>query len=129
MTTKDMVLIEPIAAEDTPKQRVEKRIRQLSTRQADIIAGGIWDAHDYQVRIDECWKIVELLELKTISPISPPVFTLNDEPVEGVTAKLGKKGIAAFVNRKRAAQKKAGDAKKGGERSKGQRTTKVKTGA
>jgi len=44
-------------------------------------------------------------------------------------AKLGKKGIASFVNRKRAAQKKAGDAKKGGERSKGQKTTKVKTGA
>ena len=44
-------------------------------------------------------------------------------------AKLGKKGIAAFVKRKRAAQKKAGDAKKGGERSKGQKTTKVKTGA
>jgi hypothetical protein len=44
-------------------------------------------------------------------------------------AKLGKKGIAAFVNRKRRAQKKAGDAKKGGERKKGQKTTKVKTGA
>ena len=44
-------------------------------------------------------------------------------------AKLGKKGIASFVNRKRAAQKKAGDAKKGGEKSKGQKTTKVKTGA
>jgi len=43
--------------------------------------------------------------------------------------KLGKKGIAAFVNRKRRAQKKAGDAKKGGERKKGQKTTKVKTGA
>jgi len=43
--------------------------------------------------------------------------------------KLGKKGIAAFVNRKRAAQRKAGDAKKGGERKKGQKTTKVKTGA
>ena len=44
-------------------------------------------------------------------------------------AKLGKKGIAGFVKRKRAAQKKAGDAKKGGERKKGQKTTKVKTGA
>jgi len=43
--------------------------------------------------------------------------------------KLGKKGIASFVNRKRRAQKKAGDAKKGGEKRKGQRTTKVKTGA
>ena len=43
--------------------------------------------------------------------------------------KLGKAGIAAFVKRKRAAQKKGGDAKKGGERSKGQKPIKVKTGA
>ena len=43
--------------------------------------------------------------------------------------KLGKKGIAAFVKRKRAAQKKGGDPKKGGERRKGQKTIKVKTGA
>ena len=42
--------------------------------------------------------------------------------------KLGKKGIASFVNRKRKAQKKGGDPKKGGERSKGQKTIKVKTG-
>ena len=43
--------------------------------------------------------------------------------------KLGKKGIASFVKRKRAAQKKGGDPKKGGERRKGQKTIKVKTGA
>ena len=43
--------------------------------------------------------------------------------------KLGKKGIASFVKRKRAAQKKGGDPKKGGERTKGQKTIKVKTGA
>ena len=43
--------------------------------------------------------------------------------------KLGKAGIAAFVKRKRAAQKKGGDAKKGGERSKGQKPIKVKTKA
>ena len=43
--------------------------------------------------------------------------------------KLGPKGRATFVRKKRAAQKKAGDAKKGGEKSKGQKTTKVKTGA
>ena len=42
-------------------------------------------------------------------------------------AKLGKAGRAAFVKRKRAAQKKGGDAKKGGERSKGQKPIKVKT--
>ena len=40
-----------------------------------------------------------------------------------------KKGIASFVKRKRAAQKKGGDPKKGGERRKGQKTIKVKTGA
>ena len=43
-------------------------------------------------------------------------------------AKLGPKGRAAFVKRKRAAQKKAGDAKKGGETKKGQKPTFVKTG-
>jgi len=42
--------------------------------------------------------------------------------------KLGKAGRAAFVKRKRAAQKKGGDAKKGGEQTKGQKTIKVKTG-
>ena len=42
--------------------------------------------------------------------------------------KLGKAGRAAFVNRKRAAQKKGGDAKKGGEQTKGQNPIKVKTG-
>ena len=43
--------------------------------------------------------------------------------------KLGPKGRASFVKRKRAAQKKAGDAKKGGERKKGQKSVNVKTGA
>ena len=43
--------------------------------------------------------------------------------------KLGKKGIANFVKRKRASQKKSGDAKKGGESKKGQKPTYVKTGA
>ena len=42
--------------------------------------------------------------------------------------KLGKAGRAAFVKRKRAAQKKGGDAKKGGEQTKGQTPIKVKTG-
>jgi len=44
-------------------------------------------------------------------------------------AKLGPDGRAAFVKRKRAAQKDAGDAKKGGEQKKGQKPTFVKTGA
>ena len=44
-------------------------------------------------------------------------------------AKLGKKGRASFVKRKRAAQKKGGDAKKGGEKRKAQKSIKVKTGA
>ena len=44
-------------------------------------------------------------------------------------AKLGKKGRASFVRRKRAAQKKGGDATKGGEKRKAQKSIKVKTGA
>jgi hypothetical protein len=44
-------------------------------------------------------------------------------------SKLGKKGIASFVARKRAAQKKGGDAKKGEEKKTGQRPIYVKTGA
>ena len=44
-------------------------------------------------------------------------------------AKLGPKGRAAFVRRKRADQRKAGDAKKGGNRSKGKKPTFSKTGA
>ena len=43
--------------------------------------------------------------------------------------KLGPKGRAAFVRRKRAAQKKAGDTKKGRQRTKGKKPTYAKTGA
>lgn len=43
--------------------------------------------------------------------------------------KLGPKGRATFVRRKRAAQKKSGDAKKGGNRTKGKAPTNSKTGA
>ena len=43
--------------------------------------------------------------------------------------KLGPKGRAAFVRRKRAAQKKAGDTKKGRQRSKGKKPVMSKTGA
>ena len=43
--------------------------------------------------------------------------------------KLGPKGRASFVNRKRADQKKAGDSKKGGNRTKGKTPTFSKTGA
>ena len=42
--------------------------------------------------------------------------------------KLGPKGRAAFVRRKRADQKKSGDAKKGGNRTKGKKPTFSKTG-
>ena len=55
----------------------------------------------------------------------PYVACLSNEKA----AKLGKDGRAAFVKRKRDAQKKAGDAEKGGEKSKGQKPTFVKTGA
>jgi hypothetical protein len=55
----------------------------------------------------------------------PYVACLSNEKA----AKLGKDGRASFVKRKRAAQKKAGDAKKGGEQSKGQKPVMVKTKA
>ena len=44
-------------------------------------------------------------------------------------AKLGPKGRASFVRRKRADQKKSGDSKKGGNRSTGKSPTNSKTGA
>ena len=43
--------------------------------------------------------------------------------------KLGKKGRASFVRRKRRDQKKAGDSKKGKQRSKGKKPVMSKTGA
>jgi hypothetical protein len=43
--------------------------------------------------------------------------------------KLGPKGRAAFVRRKRRDQKKAGDSKKGKQRSKGKKPVMSKTGA
>ena len=44
-------------------------------------------------------------------------------------AKLGKKGRAAFVRRKRRDQKKGGDTKKGRQKSKGKSPVRSKTGA
>ena len=52
------------------------------------------------------------------SNIEPP-FSIQQCP----------KGRASFVRRKRAAQKKGGDAKKGKQRSKGKKPTYTKTGA
>ena len=49
--------------------------------------------------------------------------------VKGNGAKLGPKGRAAFVRRKRRDQKKGGDTKKGGQRSKGKKPVYSKTGA
>ena len=43
-------------------------------------------------------------------------------------AKLGKKGVASFVRRKRKAQKSAGDPDKGGASAKGKKPVNVKTG-
>lgn len=43
--------------------------------------------------------------------------------------KLGKKGRASFVNRKRRDQKKGGDSKKGKQKSKGKKPVYSKTGA
>jgi hypothetical protein len=80
------------------------------------VGGGGWDRYDSSGnRVGKCG------DAKEGDPYSA---CLSKEKAE----KLGKEGRAAFVKRKRAAQKKGGDAKKGGERSKGQKPIKVKTG-
>ena len=79
------------------------------------VGGGGWDRYNSSGdRIGKCG------DAKEGDPYSA---CLSKEKAR----KLGKAGRAAFVKRKRAAQKKAGDAKKGGERSKGQKPIKVKT--
>jgi len=81
------------------------------------VGGGGWDRYNSAgERVGKCG------DAKEGEPYSA---CLSKEKAQ----KLGKAGIAAFVKRKRAAQKKGGDAKKGGERSKGQAPIKVKTGA
>ena len=79
--------------------------------------GGGWDRYNTQgEKVGKCGDAKEG---------EPYAACLSQEKAK----KLGKDGIAAFVKRKRAAQKKAGDAKKGGEQKKGQKPTFVKTGA
>jgi hypothetical protein len=81
------------------------------------VGGGGWDRYNTSGdRVGKCG------DAKEGDPYSA---CLSKEKAE----KLGKAGRAAFVKRKRAAQKKGGDAKKGGEQSKGQKPIKVKTGA
>ena len=78
---------------------------------------GGWDRYDTQGnKLGKCGDA---------KPGEPYAACLSNEKA----AKLGKDGRAAFVKRKRAAQKKSGDAKKGGEQKKGQKPTFVKTGA
>jgi|694.fasta_scaffold02536_31 hypothetical protein len=81
------------------------------------IGGGGWDRYGTSgQRLGKCGEG---------KPGDPYAACLSREKAQ----KLGRKGIAAFVKRKRAAQKRSGDAKKGGESKKGQRPVKVKTGA
>jgi hypothetical protein len=79
--------------------------------------GGGWDRYN-----SEGEKVGKCGDAKKGEPYSA---CLSKEKA----SKLGKKGIASFVARKRAAQKKGGDAKKGGEQNKGQKPIYVKTGA
>lgn len=79
--------------------------------------GGGWDRYN-----SEGEKVGKCGDAKEGEPYSA---CLSKEKA----SKLGKKGIASFVARKRAAQKKGGDAKKGGEQTKGQKPIYVKTGA
>lgn len=77
--------------------------------------GGGWDRYNTSgERIGKCGDAKEG---------EPYAACLSKEKAR----KLGKAGRAAFVKRKRAAQKKGGDAKKGGEHMKGQKPIKVKT--
>ena len=80
------------------------------------VGGGGWDR--YNSSGDRVGKCGDAKEGDAYSAC------LSKEKAE----KLGKEGRAAFVKRKRAAQKKGGDAKKGGEKTKGQKPIKVKTG-
>lgn len=81
------------------------------------VGGGGWDRYNSSGdRVGKCG------DAKEGDPYSA---CLSKEKAQ----KLGKAGRAAFVKRKRAAQKKGGDAKKGGESSKGQKPIKVKTNA
>jgi hypothetical protein len=80
------------------------------------VGGGGWDR--YNSSGDRIGKCGDAKEGDAYSAC------LSKEKAE----KLGKEGRAAFVKRKRAAQKKGGDAKKGGEKTKGQKAIKVKTG-
>jgi len=79
--------------------------------------GGGWDRYNSEGK-----KVGKCGDAKEGEPYSA---CLSQEKAK----KLGKDGIAAFVKRKRTAQKKSGDAKKGGEQKKGQKPTFVKTGA
>lgn len=80
------------------------------------VGGGGWDRYNTSGdRVGKCG------DAKEGDPYSA---CLSKEKAK----KLGKEGRAAFVKRKRAAQKRGGDAKKGGEKSKGQKPIKVKTG-
>ena len=80
-------------------------------------AGGGWDRYDSNGK-----KVGKCGDSKDGSAYAA---CLSKEKAD----KLGQDGRAAFVKRKRAAQKDAGDSKKGGEQSKGQKPTYVKTGA
>ena len=79
------------------------------------VGGGGWDRYNSQGdRVGKCG------DAKDGDPYSA---CLSKEKAE----KLGKDGRAKFVRRKRAAQKKGGDAAKGGEQKKGQKPIRVKT--
>jgi len=87
----------------------------LGTGDKGGVGGGGWDRYDSQGdRVGKCG------DAKDGDPYSA---CLSKEKAE----KLGKDGRAKFVRRKRAAQKKGGDAAKGGEQKKGQKPIRVKT--
>jgi hypothetical protein len=89
----------------------------FGTGKTGSVDGGGWDRYNLKgEKIGKCGDAEEG---------EPYAACLSKEKAD----KLGPKGRASFVRRKREAQKKAGDAKKGGEQTKGQKPTLVKTKA
>jgi hypothetical protein len=89
----------------------------FGTGKTGSVDGGGWDRYNLKgEKIGKCGDAEEG---------EPYVACLSKEKAD----KLGPKGRASFVRRKREAQKKAGDAKKGGEQTKGQKPVLVKTKA
>jgi predicted GNAT family N-acyltransferase len=114
----EWVPVEPVETKETKKMKKPKTKKMTEDLRKWLGSGptGGWDRYSTTGE-----KLGKCGDAKEGEPYS---VCLSNEKAR----KLGKDGIASFVRRKRAAQKKAGDAKKGGEQTKGQKPVFVKTG-